>query len=222
MRSMLCSDITLVESLPHLVGKPHGPCKADAKPMQSPCRNTNSSHRHLTPVHVPVLKLEQRAVITRLHSGDRPGCRRTTLGEGARARPEQQQRIGLLPPAAVPHVLAPRAPRVATAARPGTQRGSVSRGGSLVRMHARACGCACARARACVCVSERSLTSNSTRDDSAESRKEAGSGGSSAESRLSVTEASSAACGARLTGHAASGLAPPSLPPPSPHRRHHH
>ena len=28
MRSMLCSDITLVESLPHLVGKPHGPCKA--------------------------------------------------------------------------------------------------------------------------------------------------------------------------------------------------
>ena len=65
MRSMLCSDITLVESLPHLVGKPHGPCKADAKPMQSPCRNTNSSHRHLTPVHVPVLKLEQRAVITR-------------------------------------------------------------------------------------------------------------------------------------------------------------
>ena len=25
MRSMLCSDITLVESLPHLVGKPHGP-----------------------------------------------------------------------------------------------------------------------------------------------------------------------------------------------------
>ena len=60
MRSMLCSDITLVESLPHLVGKPHGPW-----PMQSPCRNTNSSHRHLTPVHVPVLKLEQRAVITR-------------------------------------------------------------------------------------------------------------------------------------------------------------
>ena len=95
-------------------------------------------------------------------------------------------------------------------------------GGSLVRMHARACAGACARARACVCVSERSLTSNSTRDDSAESRKEAGSGGSSAESRLSVTEASSAACGARLTGHAASGLAPPSLPPPSPHRRHHH
>ena len=27
MRSMLCSDITLVESLPHLVGKPHGPAK---------------------------------------------------------------------------------------------------------------------------------------------------------------------------------------------------
>ena len=31
MRSMLCSDITLVESLPHLVGKPHGPCKALAE-----------------------------------------------------------------------------------------------------------------------------------------------------------------------------------------------
>ena len=103
-----------------------------------------------------------------------------------------------------------------------TARVSEQGGGSLVRMHARAWAGACARARACVCVSERSLTSNSTRDDSAESRKEAGSGGSSAESRLSVTEASSAACGARLTGHAASGLAPPSLPPPSPHRRHHH
>ena len=49
MRTMLCSDITLVESLPHLVGKLHGPCKALAEIQ------IGSSHRHLTPVHVPVL-----------------------------------------------------------------------------------------------------------------------------------------------------------------------
>ena len=56
----------------------------------------------------------------------RRGCTRTTLGEGLRAaRPEQ--RTGRPPPAAAPRVLATCAPRAATAARPGTQRGSVSR-----------------------------------------------------------------------------------------------